>query len=274
MDGSEIFLDFKERPIDYVVPSDLKVLSLRGCCEWVTDEVLDELVSSGCLESVYLFRCWRLSDKGLFNLLKHNGPRLRNLEFSGCNNLSDKTLKHVQRFCPNLKSIDLTRCPLVTDIGLNFLADGCPELESLLLYADSGLSSSSYIAIAQLINLRSLDLCGHENLSAQALVSILSACGNNLEYLNLSWCVNVSDAVLAHVMDQNLLCSIEYLSIFGIRAFSGQVLSNFIEYLCTHAKKLTRLDVRGIPSVSEFSENDCRILRERFPNLVEWKLHH
>ena len=266
---NSLVLDFKDKPDSFGDLSSLEDLSLRGCCEWVTDEVLSELSVSGKIKSVSLFRCWRLMDTGLTSFLKTNGSTLRFLELAGCTKVTDITLQAIARFCPELRHLDLTRCPLITDVGLNYIAS--PELEVLLLYADSHLTSSSYDAIGECTSLRKLDLCGHSNLDSPRLIRILQACGSTLEYLNLSWCVELSDEIIDFIVGEKSLPQIHYLSLFGIKNLTKVDL--LVEYLAT-IPSITHLDVRGIPTAFQLTTDDCYELRKRIPKLLEWKLHH
>lgn len=265
--------DFSEKPISFPEPRGLEVLSLRGCSEWVTDEVLGTLVVGGQLTEVYLFRCTRLTDRGVINLVRNCGKALRNIELSGCIKISDESLKAIGRYCKVVQSLDLTRCPLITDVGINFILDECSKrLEVLLLYADSGLGPSTYLGISEAHNLKKLDLCGHHNLSSSELIRIITNC-ENLVYLNLSWCTNISDEAIQAILEMKKLKHVEYLSLHGIKSLSRDVAIGLIEYL-KGISSLTSLDLRGIPSVSDYTIDECLKLRETISSLVEWKLHH
>ena len=266
----ELNLDFREKPENFGDVGCLKILSLRGCCEWVTDTVLQELSVSGVIEVALLFRCWRLSDDGILNLVRRNGKSLVQLEISGCTHLTDSSLRSVSRYCPNLLKLDLTRCLGMSDIGINYIASS--KLEELMLYADAELSGSSYDAIATACtSLKRLDLCGHKNLTSSHLCAILTTCGNRLEYLNLSWCINLDDDIIDHIIRTESLQSIKYLSLFGIKNLT--MMDSLVAYL-KDVSSLSQLDVRGIPASHHLTEKDCAELRVRIPRLSDWKLHH
>ncbi|MFS8012606.1 putative leucine-rich repeat domain superfamily [Helianthus anomalus] len=76
----------------------------------------------------------------------------------------------------HLESPNITRCVKITDGGLQHVMVKWSGLKSLNLYELS----------------RSLDLCGAQNLSDEALFS-LAKC-KNIRTLNLTWCVRVTDA--------------------------------------------------------------------------------
>ena len=264
-----LVLDFQRKPTEFKDLTSIENLSLRGCCEWVTDDVLDELSVSGHVRNAAFFRCWRLTDRGLSCFLSRNGKNLQRLELSGCTQLTDATLHSISRFSPGLVELDLTRCLGITDVGINFISSR--TLESLLLYADSQLTSSAYKAIACCEGLRTLDLCGHCNLDTLHMIRILEACGDKLEYLNLSWCTELTDEFIDYIISRNKLHRIKYLSLFGLKNMSKvDALVRYFE----NVPSLTEFDIRGIPCAFIHSQNDCAQLREQLPRLTEWKLHH
>ena len=267
----ELILDFQEKPLLFPNCSSLEVLSLRGCCEWATDEVLNEVGIGGYVKSALLFRCFKVSDKGLIGFLKLNGSKLKTLELSGCTHITDKSLKAIARYCPVLVDLDLTRCTEVTDVGINMLTD--LSLETLLLYADAQLGQSGMAALCHFRHLRRLDLCGIHSLNSGHLIRMIESTGDSLEYLNLSWCINVSDEAVAYIIDNQKLKNIQSLSFFGIKNFSSTAISAIVNYL-RDIPSCRELDIRAIPSASNYTANDCQHLREIMPHLQEWKLHH
>jgi hypothetical protein len=264
-----LILDFQDQPSEFRNLESIEVLSLRGCCEWVNDDVLEQVSISGRIHTAAFFRCWRLSDQGLASFLRRNGNTLLKLELSGCTRLTDTTLRSINRYCPNLREIDLTRCLGISDVGINYIVSD--KIEVLLLYADSQLTSSAYEAIAGCRNLKRLDLCGHSNLDTSHVIDILKACGDKIEYLNLTWCVALTDELIDFIVESNSLTNITYLSVFGIKNLTQ--IGSLVSYL-SEVQSLTHVDIRGIPTGFSFSQDDCRELRAQIPHLIEWKLHH
>jgi len=251
----------------------LEHISLNGCSEWVTDEIIESLSVGRKLISVSLFRCWRITDRSLYYLLRHNGSTLKYLSLSGCTNISDKALLYISRFSiGGIDSIDLTRCPRISDVGINHLS-GSPSishsLKKIRLYADSQLGSSAHEAIKEFKSLEELDLCGHSQLTDKALSRIMKECPN-LRSLNLSWCTSLSNVVIRDIIEGSLLEHVETLSLFGNSAMSD--VSDLVDYLA-EKNTIRELDVRGIPEVAHLSAHDCEGLRKRLPTLENWKLH-
>ena len=246
----------------------LKILSLNGCCEWTTDDQISRLSSGGKIQSAYFFRCYKISDKGILKLVQANGHSLVSLMLAGCSGISDRSLRYISQYCTQLKELDITRCPKVTDIGINYLVD-LMGLESLNMYANTQLSTSSYEAIKSMHALRRIDFCGHSNLTSKDLLQIISNC-HHLEYLNLSWCVGLDDSIIDYIVNEKRLGCIKFLSIFGIKSL--EKVDVLVEYL-RHVPSISQLDIRAIPSAAEFALDDCKLLREKIPGLVSWKLH-
>lgn len=271
----ELILDFSPEQsvaLDSLCPT--QTLSLNGCSEWVTDEVIERFSIGGNLESVSLFRCWRITDRGVFHLMRTNGSRVKRLCLAGCTNISDKSLAYIARFSiAGIESLDVTRCPRISDLGINHLSQSrfiSHSLKSLRLYSDSQLGTSTYDAIGEFLNLEELDLCGHTNLSDERLLSILTNC-SNLRSLNLSWCTSLTDMVIRGIIQNGLLGKVQSLSLFGNKAMSNA--SDLVEYLGHTKAPIRELDIRGIPAASHLTANNCQGLRKLLTTIENWKLH-
>jgi len=114
-----------------------------------------------------------------------------------------------------------------------------------------------------LSNLTFLDLCGAQNLSDNGLVCI-SRC-RGLTYLNLTWCVRVTDTGVVAIVQG---CqSLELLSLFGIVGVTDACLEA-LSKSCSHS--LTTLDVNGCIGIKRRSRDD---LLKLFPKLSCFKVH-
>jgi len=172
--------------------------------------------------------------------------------------LSRSTIWHLNVLCAKL-----SRCVKLTDDGLKEVLQKCSSLESLNLYALSSFTDKVYKEIGLLSNLTFLDLCGAQNLSENGLVCI-SRCGG-LAYLNLTWCVRVTDAGVVAIAQG---CqSLELLSLFGIVGVTDACLEA-LSKSCSHS--LTTLDVNGCIGIKRRSRDD---LLKLFPKLRCFKVH-
>ncbi|XP_056684509.1 F-box protein At3g58530 isoform X2 [Spinacia oleracea] len=169
----------------------LEILNLNGC-QKISDkgvEAITYVCSSLRVFSIY----WnvRVTDVGTQHLVK-NCIHVIDVNFSGCKNISDKSMQLVADAYEELESLNITRCIKLSDSGLQYILQKCSSLKSLNLYALSSFTDDVYKNMSHLAQLRFLDLCGAQNLSDHGLMCIAKC--NYLVYLNLSWCVRVTDA--------------------------------------------------------------------------------
>ena len=243
----------------------LRRLNLGGC-HWVDDAVLAEIATTQ-ISDLNLYWCVHATDEGVSRLIERN-KEITKLVLSGCNKLTDLTMKTIAKFLHQLRGLDLTRVPLVTDAGLSEIAASpiADSLEELNLYAKvQNIDPSFYATIGNFKNLRSLDLCGHLKFTdeiAAALVPQLPL----LTKLNLSWCVEIGDSTV----DEIARSRVTWLSLFGIKKISEDAIERL---LLSRGAAFVGLDIRGIPNVRALTQSDCAELRRRLPQLEEWKIH-
>lgn len=101
-----------------------------------------------------------------------------------------------------LRHLDLHQCPDVGDSGLKCLAHNVPGLEGLQLSQCSDLSDDSIIDVIRTTpKLSHLELEDLENMTNSTLIELAkSSCAETLEHLNISYCENVGDPGMLHVM--------------------------------------------------------------------------
>ena len=147
--------------------SGLAYLNLNALHKVTDSGVLQAARASPSLKGLELYWHHSLASKTVADVAKAC-PKLERLNLSGCQKLEDGAVRALARHCPMLTDLDLTRCPLLTDDALEFLGPRLPRLKKLNLYADSQLGAAAgYLAIAKLLNLEELDLCGAPKLSSE-----------------------------------------------------------------------------------------------------------
>ena len=151
-----------------------------------------------------------MSDFGV-KRLSEGCNNLRIANFSGCKHLSDKGIVPLLTNCTKIRVLNLTRLNKITEKSLE-LVPNLPLLEEIYLYACSQLTDEALRHLAQLSRLRVLELCGCQLLSDESLVQV---CRNNsdLHYLNLTWCLNVTDTAMLEGVAT--LRNLSLLSLFG-----------------------------------------------------------
>jgi hypothetical protein len=238
-----------------------------AACHWVDDAVLGECFGVN-LRFVNLYWCVNITDEGVSALIRKN-VGITTLILSGCNKLTDATMKTIAENLKTLTVLDVTRCPLVTGAGLAEICDS-PEisesLRELNLYAKvQNIDASFYPKIASFRNLQFLDLCGHLKLTDADMADLLPKLPK-LTRLNVSWCIGIGDATVLALANSKITS----LSVFGIKRISAAAVEQFLE---TRGMSLVALDIRGIPNVWHLTEDNCKELRRRAVNLEEWKIH-
>ena len=141
--------------------------------KYLTDDVLALLPPN--LEHLDLNGC-NITDAGLA-LLPHF-TKLHTLDLSGCKNITNAGLAHLQKFT-NLEHLDLNGCN-ITDAGLRYLQD--LPLETLVLSFCSNITDAG-IAHLQVLPLQNLDLSYCRNITDEGLRYLLEL---HLRKLNLS----------------------------------------------------------------------------------------
>ncbi|XP_076281441.1 uncharacterized protein LOC143209544 [Lasioglossum baleicum] len=134
-----------------------------------------------------------LDIKSLFSLnrLKH----LRELDLSGCNRITDVSLKHAFAF-PELKILNLSQCQQVTHVGLDYLSRNNPAIEDLNLNQCHNISDIGILYLVQRLHrLKRLLIQACSQLTNRTLDSIKVYC-KSLHYLDTRYCRGMTVAGL------------------------------------------------------------------------------
>ncbi|XP_033316450.1 F-box/LRR-repeat protein 4 isoform X2 [Bombus bifarius] len=120
---------------------------------------------------------------------------LQELDLSGCNRITDVSLKHAFAF-PELKILNLSQCQQITDIGLDYLSKNNPAIEYLNLNRCYNISDIgiSYL-VQRLHRLKRLLIQRCSQLTDRTLDSIKLYC-KSLHYLDTRYCRGMSVAGL------------------------------------------------------------------------------
>eukprot|EP00850_Spirogloea_muscicola_P023668 SM000376S13700 [mRNA] locus=s376:28309:31516:+ [translate_table: standard] len=248
--------------LSLLADKDLRVVNLNAC-QKVTDAGVVHLCSSQPkLTSLSIYWNLKITNRSLEALATYC-PRLQKLNISGCKNVTNVGLHAVARSCHRLTSVNLTRCIHVTDAGVINIIRSCTGLTELYLYADSNLTDLLFTRLSTLHNLHLLDLCGMQHLTDKGLEAIGSC--TKLRSLNLTWCVQITDAGLAAIAYG---CqSMEVLSLYGIRGITDSGIEALARGCST---SLTTLDVNGCVNIMRRSQAELLLL---FPKLQCFLVH-
>jgi hypothetical protein len=224
----------------FCATANTRVLDFRGC-QSLSDRGLLLLTDLSCLQEAYLDECHSMLGRGL-------------AAFSQAHNLHIVSLRHCRR---------------LTDEGILHLSNNNHCLGTLILEGCRCLTDRSFIAIATMSNLVSLDASQCDLLTDDGFARLTEL--KVLASLNLGWCRKITDRgldkfTLQHERRDNLvelilarctsisdtgieylsrLSSLERLDVNGCTKISGTALGNTLQ----HLGKLRALNTSYIPGV-------------------------
>jgi len=165
-----------------------------GSCFALSDAAVAPLAALGALRALCLANT-KITDSGLCAALAASRPRLKALDVSGCEALSDEAVVHIARACPSLASLGASRCPLLGGPrGAAALAGGCPRLRALNL-GYTRAADASLAALAPGLETLALDAC---KVGDEGVAALAKACGHSLRALDLSD-TRITDAGAAEI---------------------------------------------------------------------------
>jgi len=175
-----------------------------------------------------------------------NAAPVKILNLSHCKGL-DSVPAIFDKFTQHLKQVDLSMSEISNDCILNLVKCG-GNVEQLSLNQCANISQSGFMAIssAYASNLTNIDLKG-TSINDEALSTLISCCHNivNRGYLNLSWCLSVTDKGF-----------ISALKHFGTRlrvfnAYNTLITDRVLKVIPHLCPGLEQLDVGGCYSLTE-----------------------
>ncbi|CAG0900151.1 unnamed protein product [Cyprideis torosa] len=140
-----------------------------------------------------------LSLKGTLHSLGRHCPKLRHLDLSSCEAITDDGLTSIAKGCPLLESLNISWCDLITEQGTEAIARGCQRLKSVTARGCAFLTDSAICKLARYCPLLEvINLQGCRALSDRSIEAIGEHC-HNLRYLCLSNIPSITDASLVVV---------------------------------------------------------------------------
>ncbi|KAL8224558.1 hypothetical protein R6Q57_020033 [Mikania cordata] len=185
-------------------------------------------VGSSCSNLCYVNLGMRLhvGDAGIVSLVTSCKNLIR-LNLEGCIRVTDESLKAIGE--SGIRNLNLGRCYLITGMGLECLAYGNLKncLKQLNLTRCDRISDHGVIYLNHMVGLTDLNLskCG-VHVTDSSIVALLSQLPN-IEILDLSWLINITDTSLLAIgskclkLEKIFLTGCEAITAEGLRAFSG-----------------------------------------------------
>eukprot|EP00347_Sterkiella_histriomuscorum_P014091 403362200 len=241
-------------------PESLKELNLNGCRE-ISEKTCVHLTKY-CKNLIRIELYWncRVIDFGIKKLSSSN-PNLSYVNLSGCKYLTDSSIIALCENCPEIYHLNITRIPKITKKSMESIAS-LKNLEYLNLYANSEISDNGFqiLAQSQFHKLTFLDFCGCKYLSDD---SVIALCKNypDLTYLNLTWCVSLTDKGIVDGITA-YLSKLNLLSLYGLVTLTDKA----IDAILNTNMKYT-LEIFDINGCREITKSDEATLKSLFPNV-------
>lgn len=195
----------------------LHSLSLRKCSQ-VTAHGLQQLPAE--LVQLDATDCGAQGEAALYAVAARCAPTLQQVKLSG-KNVKDAALLHFARLCTSLRLLELPGATHLTDAGVAAVARHCPLLTSL-----------------------SLPACRRLTLDSAQVGGVLS----NLQHLDLSRCLGVTDAALARWLRAGLLPLLGTLNLSSCEEIADGALTALASH-SPHLRALTLSKCRRVSDV-------------------------
>ncbi|RZC51477.1 hypothetical protein C5167_019905 [Papaver somniferum] len=170
------------------------------------------------------------------------GWNLKELNFSDCRKLTDKSLKAVGEHCSALQTLHLANLRKLTDSSLGYLANGCQLIQTLTL-RDNSISDEGVAAFLEASGepLTEISLNKVKKVVGNhTALSLARCCSKNLLSLDLSWCRGLNNSALGLIVDS---CSnLRILKLFGCT----QITSEFVTGHSNKCVQIVGLQLRPI----------------------------
>ncbi|EPE35082.1 RNI-like protein [Glarea lozoyensis ATCC 20868] len=214
----------------------------------------------------------RVTDQAVERIIDA-APRLRNIIFAKCRNLTDISVNAISKLGKNLHYLHLGHCSHITDTAVIKMVTSCNRIRYIDLGCCTHLTDASITKLAQLPKLRRIGLvkCAQiTDLSVLALAQYRGTRnhslrpgepmwhGSSLERVHLSYCVNLTLLSVVKLLDN---CQkLTHLSLTGVSAF----LRPDLEQYCREAPPEFTEHQRNVFCV--FSGNGVTGLRRHLMN--------
>lgn len=202
----------------------LVALNVAGCGEVSDAGLCGALSRLPLLAALNASKCPKLTDAPFCDLGKRAGARLRQVAFSSDPGVSDLTMTTLSLHCPGLRELDCSYCHRVSDESVARIVTGCHSLEVLVVDDCPLVSDRSLAALAAAPSrgtLRVLKASFLPNLTGAGLACLAAACCPALDYLDISYCQNVSPLDVGALLVRGR-CALRTLECKGMAAPAGQ----------------------------------------------------
>lgn len=195
----------------------------------ITDDLF-ELIPDDCfldkLRIIDVTGCNAITDK-LVERMVRCAPRLRNVVLSKCMQIGDASLRHLTKLGRSLHYIHLGHCALVTDFGVQALVRNCHRIQYIDLACCSQLTDWTLIELSTLPKLRRIGLVKCNMITDSGIMELVRRRGEQdcLERVHLSYCTNLTIGPIYCLLKS---CPrLTHLSLTGISAFLRREITQY-----------------------------------------------
>lgn len=170
--------------------------------------------------------CNAITDK-LVERMVRCAPRLRNVVLSKCMQITDASLRYLTRLGRSLHYIHLGHCALITDFGVQALVRACHRIQYIDLACCSQLTDWTLIELSNLTKLRRIGLVKCNLISDSGIMELVRRRGEQdcLERVHLSYCTNLTIGPIYFLLKN---CPrLTHLSLTGISAFLRREITQY-----------------------------------------------
>ena len=107
----------------------LHTIKLNNCTD-ISDQGIENMMQNGgLLEDIDLSFCFKLTDNSIKSIATTNKTRLKVLNISWCQNITDKGVAYLGQSCTHLVRLDVSWCNKLTHLGIQALVSNCQRLK-------------------------------------------------------------------------------------------------------------------------------------------------
>ncbi|QRG40547.1 hypothetical protein FDK38_005026 [Candidozyma auris] len=195
----------------------------------ITDDLFSSVPEDQTLEKLRIIDvtgCNAITDK-LVERMVRCAPRLRNVVLSKCMQITDASLRHLTKLGRSLHYIHLGHCALLTDFGVQALVRSCHRIQYIDLACCSQLTDWTLIELSSLPKLRRIGLVKCNLISDAGIMELVRRRGEQdcLERVHLSYCTNLTIGPIYFLLKN---CPrLTHLSLTGISAFLRREITQY-----------------------------------------------
>ncbi|WOL09379.1 F-box/LRR-repeat protein 14 [Canna indica] len=192
----------------------LEELYIDYCMRIDVMQILPMLEKLTHLEVLSVSGVPTVSNDFVLRMMLARGYKMRVLVFACCQKLTTRSISAIASNCSQLRILNIQDLRCLNDSALKYLASGCRSMTSLKL-RQSRFSDESIAAFLEVSgdSLIELSLNNVAKVAHQTAIAISLKCRLNLQYLDLSFCRQLTDEELGFIVDT---CSrLRVLKLFG-----------------------------------------------------------